>query len=337
MKEQKRIIYVDIFKAVGIIAMVLGHIGLGDVFDKLIHAFHMPMFFFISGYMFRHKPQDFLSTRDHVLRKVKSLLIPYVVFGLFMCCFLLVWRLTINGTVYVEPFLHLVWVNTNGLNIGGALWFLTALFFTDTIYFAVDRYLNKFRVPFVVILAIVGILLAKLLPQKVPFALSQGLVGLLFYESGRIICRLEKNKIVVFEKIPWLIYFAGEAVAVLLIFLHEEVNMREGIWGNPVLFFLNGMLTSVILLGIIKKAESRIGACLLVKRMQCVGERSIIYLCVNQIVIMFATLFVNVILDNDIVSKLLIIILTFSGLYIAETIFWKTDLKICIGRTTVNR
>lgn len=47
-KEWTILIYI----AVGIVLMVMGHIGFGKVFDILIHAFHMPMFFFVSGFLY---------------------------------------------------------------------------------------------------------------------------------------------------------------------------------------------------------------------------------------------------------------------------------------------
>ncbi len=55
MSTSKRIDYVDLFRGVGIILMIMGHIGFGSKFDYFIHAFHMPMFFFISGFFFKKK------------------------------------------------------------------------------------------------------------------------------------------------------------------------------------------------------------------------------------------------------------------------------------------
>ena len=43
---------VDLFRAVGIVLMIMGHVGFGNMFSKWIHIFHMPMFFVISGYFF---------------------------------------------------------------------------------------------------------------------------------------------------------------------------------------------------------------------------------------------------------------------------------------------
>lgn len=55
MNEQvNRVSYIDFFKSIGILLMIMGHIGFGNTFDIYIHAFHMPMFFFISGYLFHN-------------------------------------------------------------------------------------------------------------------------------------------------------------------------------------------------------------------------------------------------------------------------------------------
>ena len=52
MEQETRLDYIDIFKGFGIILMIMGHIGFGSLFAFFIHAFHMPIFFFISGFFF---------------------------------------------------------------------------------------------------------------------------------------------------------------------------------------------------------------------------------------------------------------------------------------------
>ena len=49
----KRIKYIDIAKGIGILLVVMGHNDLMAIFPfikKLIFSFHMPLFFFLSGY-----------------------------------------------------------------------------------------------------------------------------------------------------------------------------------------------------------------------------------------------------------------------------------------------
>ena len=52
--EQSRVGYIDVFRGIGILLMIMGHTNsFGGYFDKFIHAFHVPMFFVVSGYLFR--------------------------------------------------------------------------------------------------------------------------------------------------------------------------------------------------------------------------------------------------------------------------------------------
>ena len=58
--------------------MIMGHMGFGNDFDFYIHGFHMPLFFFVSGYLFNIK-RTFCEV---ISRKFKALIIPYASFGM---------------------------------------------------------------------------------------------------------------------------------------------------------------------------------------------------------------------------------------------------------------
>ena len=66
MSVKNRVEWMDVFRGTGIILMIMGHIGFGDYFDIFIHAFHMPMFFFISGFFFKHKEKYEVAPLDDV-------------------------------------------------------------------------------------------------------------------------------------------------------------------------------------------------------------------------------------------------------------------------------
>lgn len=59
--------------------MVMGHVGFGVLFDKWIHGFHMPIWFFISSCFLDTSK----SMKLYILKKTKTLLVPYLCFGLF--------------------------------------------------------------------------------------------------------------------------------------------------------------------------------------------------------------------------------------------------------------
>ena len=62
----------DILKGLAIIFVIMGHCGVGSL-RPFIFSFHMPLFFFITGYFLKKRPLK----RDLVL-SLKRLIIPYV-------------------------------------------------------------------------------------------------------------------------------------------------------------------------------------------------------------------------------------------------------------------
>ena len=51
-KSANRYEYIDITKGIGILLVVWAHILLVGWTHRFIYAFHMPLFFFMSGYLF---------------------------------------------------------------------------------------------------------------------------------------------------------------------------------------------------------------------------------------------------------------------------------------------
>ena len=82
----KRDITIDIAKGIGIVLVVLGHVLINSDINRLIYLFHMPLFFFISGIIFYSTYNKDIKFKDYLLKKIKSILIPYFVFSII--CFI---------------------------------------------------------------------------------------------------------------------------------------------------------------------------------------------------------------------------------------------------------
>ena len=72
-----RLEYMDALKGAGILLMVMGHVGFGDAFSKCIHGFHMPLFFFASGFFYKKDNRTFF---ENIVHNLKTLILPYTVF-----------------------------------------------------------------------------------------------------------------------------------------------------------------------------------------------------------------------------------------------------------------
>lgn len=66
----KRLQYLDLAKAVGMLCVLIGHSFISEKINTVIYAFHMPLFFFISGYLC--KPQKSLRKESKVVQTKKQ-------------------------------------------------------------------------------------------------------------------------------------------------------------------------------------------------------------------------------------------------------------------------
>lgn len=76
---------VTIAKGIGILLMVAAHAGIPDMFSHFIYMFHMPLFFFMSGYCFKEK--YLLPPITFINKRVKGLYVPFVKWSLLFLLF----------------------------------------------------------------------------------------------------------------------------------------------------------------------------------------------------------------------------------------------------------
>ena len=96
LETKQRIQWIDVAKGLAILIVVLGHcIGnLTDPVNKIILAFHMPLFFFLSGYCVKVSEIKFLP---FLKKKAIALLVPQITLGTISTAFDV---LTGDGGVY---------------------------------------------------------------------------------------------------------------------------------------------------------------------------------------------------------------------------------------------
>ena len=75
--SRKRIQFFDLLRGVGIIFVVFGHVTHDMPVREFIYGFHLPLFFFLSGTLFRDR--NLAGFAPFIRKKARSLLIPYVV------------------------------------------------------------------------------------------------------------------------------------------------------------------------------------------------------------------------------------------------------------------
>ena len=285
----KRLDRIDILRAIGIILMVAGHVfTFFGKFDRYIHTFHMPLFFVISGYLFKSKPDTKLLTL--IGQRAKRLLLPYVTFAAINYA---AWLFLEKGTEeWYAPLVRLVTYNTSGLPICGALWFLTALFWAEAFYLIFDRVIKKSGVrSLIVLVAAVAVSAVQNSTEiRLPLTIDTGFVCMGFYEIGRL-CKTYGGSIS--EKINatglWKKILLGLAlflVNAVLAFVNPYVNIKSGWYGFVPLFWCNALLgiaacyMLALVIDLYFKERNAVKGYLVT-----VGRGSIVFLGFNQVAI----------------------------------------------------
>jgi len=185
--------WIDWAKSIGIMLVIMGHYGMGDkIYGTFIYAFHMPLFFIVSGYLFTPPPQD-NSYKQFVLKNVRSLIVPYFIFGIFSVLASAALNFFSGGDYSVSFFMK----SFAGLVLGVGydteytvmnnmpLWFLPAMFFVRVISGFLSRY--KSRVKIAVCAA--GLIIVVLLHRYglfLPFSAGSALLALPFFYAGAV-------------------------------------------------------------------------------------------------------------------------------------------------------
>ncbi len=146
---KKRIDWIDIYKGLAIISVVLGHSNSPIV--PFVYLFHMSAFIFISGFTFNFKKYN--NIQDLVYEKFKRLIIPYFSFAFFFSLLqILLNFLNLSNIFFTNisketsnPFwLFNSITSINYTNpLSGATWFLIMLFETIIFSYIIFKIQNK--------------------------------------------------------------------------------------------------------------------------------------------------------------------------------------------------
>lgn len=216
---------IDLLRVVGIAAVVLGHVFAGPETHQWIYPWHVPVFFFLTGYFW--KPDR--TIRDELRNRSRTLLLPY-----------LTWLLVGFGVLAVLGDLttgHLLAALRGGVNLGGvfgAFWFVMTLFFTTILYRLVERS------PVIAWgIASAGLLIAYLFPGVLgatPQSIGLAAPCLVFVLAGRFARNHQPAQRVLAGSV--LLTLTGLAILLAPV---GNINLKPADFGTPVL----GVLVSI--------------------------------------------------------------------------------------------
>lgn len=216
MNAKKRIDWVDVAKGIGMICVILSHVeeeNFSNPYLKMpLYTFHMPLFFFLSGYLFSMKS----SFKEFLVKKCQRILVPYFTLGGILILFDIYW----HGR---NPF-HESWFNkkyamsdlmqflTQKRYL--TLWFIACLFWLSILFYVLVRFVEKevVRAVIVIVLTIAAMFYYRFGGTSLYWNIDVCFTALPFFYVG-FLCRktdiinkvlLESNR-----KILWFIGFVA--------------------------------------------------------------------------------------------------------------------------------
>ena len=301
-----RLPWIDALKGFGIALVVFAHYRLPEALDTYIFSFHMPLFFFISGFLFNFVKYTG-SAGNFVKGRFRSLIIPYFGFAVLTCLFyFLLDELYSPGVASIKFFkddilymtYSILYALTSMISFNGPLWFLTCLFVTELLfYWLAKRYYwqpGKLLI-WLTAAGIIGYLYSVYVPFRLIWNADVALTAVVFYGAGNLFRKFIEsveelrvdfglpksgsrfNKVLYRAEnfLPGLFILVSLLYFVYLLkFPADKINMSGMIYGEFFSFYLlafSGIFTFVY---IFKKIDS-------LKLLEYYGRNSLIVLALH--------------------------------------------------------
>ncbi|MGV6859199.1 MAG: acyltransferase family protein [bacterium] len=248
-----RVTWVDNAKALGIIAIVAGHApGLNELLRNFLYSFHVPLFFFLSGYLLKPKHLD-VSFPGYVKRNVERLVVPYVFFWGLSFLLWLGFQLVGGKRFWEEPGMILealqgllVGTSESLLDVNGVLWFYTSLFTAVLVFYGVARHRSSAWVFAVLLLSTVLAGIAASSGQRLPWNLDLVFLAMVFYGAGYLTREWRGLERVGSEKGVALLAILGAGMTLVVSLINGKVDMSWQFYGDSFYLYLLGAFAGIL-------------------------------------------------------------------------------------------
>ena len=182
----QRINWIDWAKALGILLVVMGHSNYAqDDINPMIFMIHMPLFFVVSGYLFKTDKGLKATTQSNI----RTLLIPYILFNAIWMVYILVTAL-IKLLLGIDPewtsFMDTLYQTVVGIPgdlFCGTSWFLLALIWCKYILYAFE-WGHLWKKVVIAILWMATFIAIQIYNPQSPLSFNAGITGCLWFGIG---------------------------------------------------------------------------------------------------------------------------------------------------------
>lgn len=263
--QTKRELWADIAKGIGVILVILGHTSqLSNIAIEWIFSFHMPLFFWISGYFYK----DAESIASYAKKKFTTLIWPYFLYSIIF--------LIINCFVVREDrnlIINEILGGLSGQGTDGILWFFPALFWTEIIFFLLKKYTKEFLPISIIACVLCGNLFSGYTNYQSGFLkIPSALFAIGFYYCGWL--TKSYDLLGQIRRMSLLVYLAFHLM--LLAIFHPNLSLNTASTSNMITAYL---IAVIGICGTVKLADGVISVwpkCI-GRALAYIGENSVFY------------------------------------------------------------
>jgi len=301
--QNERTHWIDIARGIGIIFVIYAHVLGSHDFRYLFYAFHMPLFFFLSGIL--HKNSEGFTA--FLKKSARRLLIPYFIFASLMY---FLWFLNLKNHNLsheaIKQFLSIFYGNSNNglMAFNNILWFLPTLFVTRILFASITGVWGKTK-PLIALLfffSVFGYIFSIFMPYiKLPFGIETALSGVAFYGTGFLWQKSDNAKDFIFKYkyllFPILLVLGSITATIDFQNYGHQIDMRLSHLNNYFLFYFgafSGIFTWIAFSMILKKNSL----------LETIGKNALILFAWHPIVFIYLNKLLVVFLNLDTIDTL---------------------------------
>ena len=227
-----RINWVDVGKGIGMILVVLAHVYKYNPIREWIYSFHVPLFFFLSGYVF--EPRKYIFVR-FLKKRIYSLIIPYFIFAFlsYLYWLFIARNFRTQELNILTPIYGFIYGNLSiGMEPNRSLWFLPCLFVTSIVFFIVSKHIkNPLQITGILIVSAICNYYSPMKGWLLPWGIDSAFAGIVFYGLGYLVKEFWGSIINQIKPYSPGIILTG--LALLIVNITSSKLNGSIVWGTP--------------------------------------------------------------------------------------------------------